>query len=179
MDVNYIARKLVGHLFMRWDGSSKWLMAMLIAALAPLPALDARGALPHSRAGIGVAGMMQTAAAANYRIKIAGYMQGSGQAQLSGSSLSLSATVSQDGGSQGAFSANNLTIDASSHFRGTGTALGQTVTIGGRLDDPRGNETQLKTRRLVGTFFTASGSYGRVVGYVPLNSTSVQNFAAH
>ena len=164
---------------MRWDSSSKWLIALLIAILAPLPALEARGALSPNRAGIGVAGMMQAPAAANYRIKIAGYVQGSGQAQLSGSSLSLSATVSQDGGSQGAFSATNLTIDASSHFRGTGTALGQSVTIGGRLDDPQENETQLKTRRLVGTFFTANGSYGRVVGYVPLNSASVQNFAAH
>jgi hypothetical protein len=164
---------------MRWGNSSKWLIALLIAALAPLPALDARGALLRHSVGVGVGGMVQTAAPANYNIKIAGFVQGSGQAQLNGSSLSITATVSQDGGPQCGFTASNLTIDATSHFRGAGTVLGQPITIGGRLDDPQESETLLKTRRLVGTFFTADGSYGRVVGYVPVSTPSVQNFSGH
>jgi hypothetical protein len=164
---------------MRWGNSSKWLIALLIAATAPLPALDARGALLRHSVGVGVGGMVQTAAPANYNIRIAGYVQGSGQAQLNGLNLSITATVSQDGFPQGAFTATNLAVDASSHFRGSGTALGQPITIGGRLDDPQENETQLKTRRLVGTFFTAGGLYGRVVGYVPVRSPSVQNFSGH
>ena len=164
---------------MRWGKSSKWLIALLIAALAPLPALDARGALTRRSAGLGVAGMVQTTAPTNYNIRIAGHVQGSGQAQLSGSSLSITATISQDGGPQGAFTATNLIVDASSHFRGAGTMLGQPITIGGRLDNPQQNDVQLKTDRLVGTFFTTNGSYGRVVGYVPVSSPSVQSNLGH
>jgi hypothetical protein len=164
---------------MRWGKSSKWLIALLIAALAPLPALDARGALPRHSPGIGLSTSMAAAASTNYNIKIAGYVYGSGQAQLNGSSLSITATVSQDGGPQGAFIASNLTVDATSHFLGTGTALGQPITIGGRLDNPQQNDVQLKTGRLVGTFFTANGSYGRVVGYIPVTGPSVQSNLGH
>ena len=104
--------------------------------------------------------------AATYDLKIAGYVKGKGTGEYSGSTLSLSATVEDENGNKGDFTATSLTIDAKSHFEGTGTVFGKTMKISGRLDDPKPGDTQLKARRVVGTFKTSDSHYGRIAGFV-------------
>jgi hypothetical protein len=164
---------------MRWGKSSKWIIAVVGATLLPLGGLSAHGFQLHHSAGAMASTSMIASAPIGYTLKIAGCAQGSGQAQLSGTSLSISASVNQEGCTPGSLVASNLTVDATSHFRGTGTWLGKSLTIGGRLDDPQEKDTQLKASRLVGTFVTSDGSYGRIVGYVPAGTPAATPFTAH
>jgi hypothetical protein len=113
----------------------------------------------------------------NYTITFAGCLTGKGNATSTGTSLSITGNVTDDSGNKGTFTATNLVIDAKLHFTGTGTALGQTVSLSGRLDAaPPGQETALKTQRIVCTFTTNKGAsnegHGRIAGYVPVTPTT-------
>ena len=111
-------------------------------------------------------------AAATYSISIKGYLSGSGIASLNGTTLSLSGTVTDEQGNTGDFSAPNLTVDATNHFSGTGTALGLAMKIGGRLDSVTSQETTLKTDRIACNYKLPScDGRGRVAGYVPVDPT--------
>lgn len=111
-------------------------------------------------------------AAATYSISIKGYLSGSGIASLNGTTLSLSGTVTDEQGNTGDFSAPNLTVNATNHFSGTGTALGLAMKIGGRLDSVTSQETTLKTDRIACNYKLSScDGRGRVAGYVPVDPT--------
>ena len=106
-----------------------------------------------------------------YSISIAGCLTGTGTATFDGTTLSITGTVTDDNGNKGSFTVTGLTVDAKNHFSGTGTAMGDTLKIGGRLDPVASRETTLRTDRLVCTFkFGAKNLHGRVAGYVPVDS---------
>jgi hypothetical protein len=116
---------------------------------------------------------VNSAAAGTYSVKMAGCMTGTGNATLSGTTLSITGTVSDDAGHKGDFTAANLNVDAKLHFTGTGTALGLTITLSGRLDPSNPQEAALKTQRVVCTFTTSNDGHGRVVGYVPVDPSTL------
>lgn len=105
-----------------------------------------------------------------YSISIAGCLTGTGTATFDGTTLSITGTVTDDNGNKGSFNVTGLKVDAKNHFSGTGTAMGDTLKIGGRLDPVASKETALRTDRLVCTFkFTAKDLHGRVAGFVPVD----------
>jgi len=103
-----------------------------------------------------------------YTISVAGFAKGEGQATASGSTVSITATVTDEDGNKGSLTASGLAVDAKLHVTGTGTILGQSMTLSGRLDPVTDKDNSLKTQRLVLTFKTAGGSHGRIVGYISL-----------
>jgi hypothetical protein len=103
---------------------------------------------------------------AAYSISIAGSVTGNGTAALSGGKLSITATVTGTTGAKGTLSITDLAI-SKGRYTGSGTVLGQSLTISGRLDDIPPGDAQVKTQRLVGTFTIADGTHGRVAGFVP------------
>ncbi len=114
-----------------------------------------------------------TGPSAKYSISIKGYLHGTGTASLNGKTLAITAKVSDDQGNEGDFSAASLTVDATNHFTGTGTALGQEMKISGRLDPMTSKETALKTDRIVCSYkLPGSDGRGRVAGYVPVDPTT-------
>ena len=136
---------------------------VMLSACAPLMA-----APKSSNAGTG--------GTDNYSISFAGTLSGKGNAASAGTTLSITGNITDENGNTGTFTATNLTIDAKLHFTGTGTALGMTVTLSGRLDPAPPQEAALKTQRIVCTFTTKkSGSkegHGRIAGYVPVTPDS-------
>jgi hypothetical protein len=117
---------------------------------------------------VGADGGLPTSAPATYNVTFAGFVKGSGQGQINGSTLSITGTVEDEAGNKGTFTATGLTIDAKSHFTGTGSVLGKSFKIGGRMDSPASTDKQLKTRRIIGSFSTSDSHYGRFVGYIPV-----------
>jgi hypothetical protein len=134
-------------------------------------------ALPARAAGTGRPSAAASGGTDNYSITFAGCLTGKGNATCAGTSLSITGNITDDSGNKGTFTATNLVVDAKLHFTGTGTALGQSVSLSGRLDAaPPGQETALKTQRIVCTFTTNKGAsnegHGRIVGYVPVTPTT-------
>jgi hypothetical protein len=150
-----------GHI---WNEKMPWVSTTILKgflAIALVASLGVRS--------LGAPALATTAAAGTYTVKMAGCMTGTGNAALSGTTLSITGTVSDDAGHKGDFTASNLKVDAKLHFTGTGTALGLTITLSGRLDPSNPQEAALKTTRVVCTFTTSKDGHGRIVGYVPVD----------
>lgn len=98
-----------------------------------------------------------------YKITIAGTFRGVGSATVTEDSVSFDVDVITKDGS-GKFTASSLTTDGP-YFSGTGTAIGQIVSIQGRLDAG-------KASRLTATYTGANGESGRIVGTLPPSSAA-------
>lgn len=105
---------------------------------------------------------------AQYNCRIGGYVTGEGKATVSTSKATISASgLKLDGGGTGDLLFEGLTLTRDNHFSGTGTVVGTTVDVEGRIDQPDDyKETAIKGVRLTATFKNAQGQYGRVVGWV-------------
>jgi hypothetical protein len=114
----------------------------------------------------------------SYTATVAGYFKGEGNASANGNKISITADVTDENGTPGKFTATDLTVDATNHFTGTGTAMGLSLKLSGRVD-AGGQDSAIKTKRFVCTFKTSKDSqhaeehHGRVVGFVDLTSSSV------
>jgi hypothetical protein len=111
----------------------------------------------------------------SYTVSVAGFAKGEGQATASGSTVSVTATVTDEEGNKGTLTASGLTVDAKKHVTGSGTVLGQSMTLSGRLDPVTDKDNSLKTQRLVLTFKTAGGAHGRIVGYISVANGGGKN----
>ena len=67
-----------------------------------------------------------------YKVTVAGHWTGTGSATVHGGNVTISAEVTDGSGNKGAFAATGKLEGA--HFKGEGTAIGQKITITGRLD---------------------------------------------
>lgn len=103
-----------------------------------------------------------------YNCTIGGYVTGNGNAVVSGGKVSITATgLKGDDGSSGDLTVSNLALTRDNHFSGTGTVLNRSATFSGRIDVPDDiREHAIKGVRLVATFKSSSGQYGRVIGWV-------------
>lgn len=116
-----------------------------------------------------------------YRITVVvGSLAGGGTAQVSGQSVSLSATVSESsrgngngkGKGKGPKNKKGGSVSAAStamkdnRFRATGDVAGEAVTFDGRVDLADAPGGVLKKPRIVATFTLSDGTRGRVVGYI-------------
>jgi hypothetical protein len=105
--------------------------------------------------------------AGTYKLTVTGHFSGNGTATVTGTTLSLTAPVKVSGGGSGDLVANDLVIDKG-YFKGTGTVMGVTCTIEGRIDlpdaqDAEQDDKQATTGRITGTFKDANGNVGRIV----------------
>jgi hypothetical protein len=112
-----------------------------------------------------------------YTATVAGYFKGEGTASASGNRITITADITDESGSKGKLTTNDLTVDNTNHFTGTGSALGYSLKFSGRVDAD-GQDSAIKTKRFVCTFKTSKDSngqehHGRVVGFVDLTSSSV------
>jgi hypothetical protein len=112
----------------------------------------------------------------SYSVTVGGYLTGNGTASANAGKISISASVTDESGNKGSFSAD-LSVDNTNHFTGTGSALGIAMRLSGRID-AAGQDSALKTKRFVCTFKTVKDSqhseehHGRVVGFVDLSSST-------
>lgn len=103
----------------------------------------------------------------DYPLSVAGVVKGTGYATISGTKLKIQADVTDGAGRNGNIDAGNLTI-RKNDFNGSGSVMGQAATFTGRIDQPSdADERALRGVRLVCTFKTADGRYGRIVGSLP------------
>lgn len=109
---------------------------------------------------------------------VVGSLAGGGDAQVSDQSVTFSSEVSESNGKgkgkgkgpkngkkNGSVSGSSTSM-ADNRFRASGTALGEAVTIVGRVDPPDTSGGVLKKARLVATFVLSDGTKGRIVGYL-------------
>jgi hypothetical protein len=139
------------------------LILLLMAALAAIQPLLAPAKDKNSRPKPPV-----PTPSGNYNVTVAGALTGNGGGTASSSSVSIYCSVTDSNGNSGQFAAN-ANVDARLHFTGTGNALGQSLTLRGRLDPVPSDDAALKTNRLVGTFKLADGTHGRIVGFMTVN----------
>jgi hypothetical protein len=110
-------------------------------------------------------GTTSSAACTSYNVLVRGDFTGGGTANASSASVSVSAQVTDSTGATG-----TLTLSApvvNQRFSGSGSVLGQTVTFSGRIDPAdvtAAKGSVLRSPRLVGTFSTQTGRFGRVAG---------------
>jgi hypothetical protein len=103
-----------------------------------------------------------------YYVAIRGSYTGIGSATVTATTLSITATVTDQSGNKGSLVASNLAIDSTgTHFSGSGTVLGTAMTVLGRLDAADAQGKVPKTARLMGIFTVNSSTHGRLAGYVP------------
>lgn len=103
----------------------------------------------------------------DYTIAIAGSYSGTGKATLTDTTVSITGTVTDENGTSGSLIASNLAIYGN-HFSGSGTVMGNPMTVLGRLDPADAQGKVPKTARLMGTFTVSSSTHGRLAGFVPV-----------
>lgn len=100
-----------------------------------------------------------------YQVEIRGYYTGVGTATVSTSSLQISADIQDDVGNKGELAAT-LPV-ANSHYYGTGSAMGQSITLNGHIDPAdavQKGKSVLWAGRINGTISIPGSHYGRVAG---------------
>ena len=117
-----------------------------------------------------------------YKVTVAGDYSGTGTATVDNKKVSITVEVTDGAGNKGQFTAK---LDLKGpHFSGEGKAIGQTVTITGRLDGyaqpkpgkgkGRGNQGKGKDftgSRLLGSY-SGGGKTGRIAGAKPAGTPS-------
>ncbi|HEY2589655.1 MAG TPA: hypothetical protein VGI81_28175 [Tepidisphaeraceae bacterium] len=76
-----------------------------------------------------------------YQVLVRGYWHGQGVATVTGTTVQITATVSDDDGNTGTLTTDTLPL-SQNHFSGNGTVMGVPMTIEGRAepqDQPAGN----------------------------------------
>ena len=94
-----------------------------------------------------------------YITTFAGFFVGSGTAEVQDDRVSLRATIATVDGRNGELVADNLTVEGP-YFFGTGTMLGETVEVNGRVDAARAS-------RLLAQITASQGRSARAVGNLP------------
>ena len=120
---------------------------------------------PNGNDGGPTTGGSGATSSTGYNLEIAGVYTGAGSATVTAGSLQLSANIQDAGGNSGTLNAR-LTL-ANGHFSGTGTAMGQPITLAGRVDPADATSRKLsvvQAARIVSTFATTSGLHGRIFG---------------
>jgi hypothetical protein len=92
-----------------------------------------------------------------YVCTLAGHFRGSGVARVEDSTVSLSATVTDDSGSTFQLNARDMMVDGPYFATTIGTLGGTSVAVRGRVDASRSS-------RLTATFVLPGGKGGRIVG---------------
>jgi hypothetical protein len=144
------------------------IVGLCMAILLGLPARDAfaKKPLPASYTG-------------NFTVIVSGFWAGQGSATVTAGSVQISATVTDDAGNSGTLIANGLAL-VDNHFSGTGTILGQNMTVEGRVEgaDPNppagkgkgkgkgknSDDDSIVTNARIGATFAAGPHGGRVAG---------------
>ena len=98
-----------------------------------------------------------------YTATFAGFFSGTGKADVNAEKISITASLTTTDGRTGDLIANNLTVEGP-YFNGTGTVLGETVQISGRVDAALAS-------RLTATIFAGDGRASRAVANLPAHST--------
>lgn len=109
-----------------------------------------------------------------FTVFVHGYWNGQGTATVSGTSVQIQATVTDDAGNSGTLTASNLNI-VDNHFQGTGTVFGQPMNVDGRVeaqDPPAGkakgkgksSDEQVLLDARIGATFIAGPHAGRIAG---------------
>jgi hypothetical protein len=96
----------------------------------------------------------------SYAVITRGHLSGSGHAAVGAKSVTITIQVTDADGNSGTLVAPNLKM-ANNRFRGTGTAMGQPITISGRIDASGG---ALRAPRITCTYSIGQGKTGRIVG---------------
>lgn len=101
-----------------------------------------------------------------YHVLVRGDYIGDGNASMSPAALQIDANVKDAAGNPGTL---HVSLPVSGgHFAGTGTVMGHSMNIEGRVDaaDVKGTERRpvLQIARLVSTFSSSDGHYARIVG---------------
>lgn len=110
-----------------------------------------------------------------YKVIVRGYYSGDGVATVTaGGSVSITATVKDDNGSTGQLIANQVSL-VGDHFKGSGTVMGGTMTVSGRVEaadpappGPKGdpnvdpNAGRVVTDGRIAATFTVDGPIKRV-----------------
>jgi hypothetical protein len=96
----------------------------------------------------------------SYKLEFRGAFTGSGNAAVAATSVTIDGLVRDASGNTGNLIAPNLTL-RNGRFRGTGTAMGLPIILSGRVDPPA---DVLRVSRLVCTYRTSQGRFGRIVG---------------
>lgn len=96
----------------------------------------------------------------SYAVIARGHLTGEGHAAVGAKSVTITIQVLDADGNKGTLVAPHLTL-ADGRFRGTGKAMGQAITVSGRIDAPGG---ALRSARIVCTFSAGDGRSGRIVG---------------
>ena len=95
----------------------------------------------------------------SYKVQFGGYAKGSGSASVGPANLTITGTVTSEGGKKQNFQAT-LTLE-NNRFFGDGTLDGVPVSVSGRVDPP---DATLKVGRLSGLYRTVDGQVGRISG---------------
>jgi hypothetical protein len=95
----------------------------------------------------------------SYMTTIAGDFTGTGCAEVRDDKVSITADLLSADGRAGKLVANNLMVDGP-YFYGSGTMLGETIQVSGRVDAARAS-------RLVATISAGNGKAARIVGNLP------------
>lgn len=114
-----------------------------------------------------------------FTVYVRGFWSGSGVATVTGGTVQIRATVSDDGGQTGPLIVDNLPL-VDNHFSGTGTVCGLPMTVEGRVEaaDPistgkgkgkgkakgRDDDDAVLTNARIGATFIAGAHAGRVAG---------------
>ena len=133
----------------------------MVLAISALVAAGPRGVGPNKNRGNH--GHRQSRSVnGDYRAIAAGYYCGTGTASVDSQTVSLSINIQAQDGTAGALVAKDLQIDGP-YFSGVGAIDGTPVMIHGRLDAARAS-------RLIGTFTSADGHNGHIVGTLPASA---------
>lgn len=106
----------------------------------------------------------------SYNAEARGVYFGAGAIVVSSTSLRINLNVQDDGGKSGTLSA--VIPLNKGRFSGVATAMGQQVTLDGRVDyadDPNGI---VRIARVSGTFAAANGHFGRITGQYASKASS-------
>lgn len=95
----------------------------------------------------------------DYKARVVGFYRGAGVASVNNQCVNIRITVEAADGRKGELVLNNLPATGA-YFTGSGTMLGQSVKLDGRVDAARAS-------RLVATFTVADGRTGRLVANLP------------
>lgn len=139
----------------------------------PAPPVSAPPTPPGVSAPVQSPTSPSSAPSVPYTIQIRGHLCGTGTASVNGNSVTFTATVKNDAGISGSFTASGTVIN--SRFQGTGTGIDQAITLSGRIDpaDPvvKGKSV-IRLARIQSTFALPNGTFGRIFGVCQLGSPS-------
>jgi hypothetical protein len=116
----------------------------------------------------GVAGAKQRNGNGNYNLLIGGMFKGTGSASIAGNKIRFEGNVTDIDGVNGELNCT-VQLKKDNHFiSDTGNVNGKKAAFAGRLDTPdEVNERAIRGVRVICTFRTEDGRYGKIMGWIP------------